>query len=833
MGRFYKTSKPEMIDFMFKLPEQAMMAAVKGADAQLEGQEQYLTDLQKQLKTAALDPDEKRRKARVTELEKKISEHSLKIWENPLAALKEQKGIRDLGQEIFKDLTEGELYAYNTNAAIRQQYYNKAVEDATGKDGRLNVDQVTTAMKAFDLQYASKQGAQFNKETGKFNPYGTELLYDYMDNSEYAKKTAENWEPTTTETWKKTKEGNYWKSEMKRTEILGLDDLTMGILNTMTLDEKVTQPLIQGLQHQAQIKAIEEVKRTGGDYETLYDQYFDKLYQQEFGEIDPATGQLALKPVIDPATKEQKIDPVTKKPISEFKNPGNLYRIAQAAADKKDKNNITTKEDYDADPFDLQAAGKALELANARALEADKQPTVFDRETGEFIETTFEGSTLEEAEAGLDKQLNGLSTSVLDYRNNLFNVLTKGKNLSTEEIDKIKLKFEDLFPTLGGAYAKPNFIELEKYLASVGFEGDVNVTGVKEFKQQWESSYSTYENKKELLKTMKEQTKENLPDIDKANYKAFEIEEDIARTKLSQYEKDLEKSNLKDYGSEGQLKKLIAAEEEKIKNARAQKKKIISNNLNLNPEDTEKNADGTNKNRNTLSFSTYQTHGDLLRGLGVEESKVARVNKVLNDAKKSDFFSLFGGASGAGTFIRNKKGNAMEPFKGSTLGEYFTQPDKYTKTYDEDSGELIIKSITSGDVVLKGNVGDYYIAIDDLDRLGTNSIATTISGSQIINGKPVPVTFDLYTNQLTSTDIKSAIADVSDELSLLAFERKAQKMIEQSKSPKFKVRNDSGRVLYSKSPQGEGIFEFYDDNGNRFTEVKNSKAALAYWKKFK
>ncbi len=126
MGRFYKTSKPEMIDFMFKLPEQAIMTAVKGADAQLEGQEAYLTDLQKQLKTAALDPDEAKRKARVAELEKKISEHSLKIWENPLAAIKEQKGIRDLGQEIFKDLTEGELYAYNTNAAIRKEFEKKS-----------------------------------------------------------------------------------------------------------------------------------------------------------------------------------------------------------------------------------------------------------------------------------------------------------------------------------------------------------------------------------------------------------------------------------------------------------------------------------------------------------------------------------------------------------------------------------------------------------------------------------------------------------------------------------------------------------------------------------
>jgi len=747
MGRFYKTAKPEMMDFMFKVPEQAIMTAIKGADAQLEGQEAYLTDLQKQLKTAALEEDEEKRKARVTELEGKIREHSLKLFENPLLAIKEQKGIRDLGQEIYKDLTEGELYAYNTNYATRQKYYEKAVEDATGKDGRLNVDQVKNAMAAFDAQYKMKEGAKFNKETGKFNPYGTELLYDYVDKSKYAADVANGWESTKYEELKSSQNGSYWWDIGKKTDVLELDELTLGIYNIMSTDPTVMQQVMQDIQLKAQAKAAQEARLTGGNYEELEEKYFNQFRDEEFGVYDPATKQLALEEVLD-EKGQPKINEQTKKPIMKFVNPGNLYRIAQAAADKKNKNDIgTTEKMTGADEFAKIDYTKKKELENARALEADKQASHFDRLTGQYIETTFEGTTLEEAEAGLDKQLNGLSTSVLDYKNNLFKVLTAGKNLNTKQIEAINLKFKELFPESDGANMKPKFNELETYLASLGFEGDPNITGVKEYKEQWESAFNNYENKKELLRTMKDQTKENLPDIDKFTYKALELVEKQARDELSSLEDDLRNNNLGPYGnSEAQLKKLIAEQESKIKDARKDKKSIISKNLNLNPEE---------------------------------------------------------------------------------------QQDKFTRAYNEETGELVIKSVASGSTVFQGNVGNYYIAIDDLDRLGTNSIATTISGTQLVNGKSVPVTFDLYTNQLTSSATKAALGDVKDELALLAFERDAKKTIQQANSPTFKFRNKSGRVLYSKSPDGQGIFEFYDDAGIRQGEAIGSKAALAYWKYFK
>lgn len=826
MGRFYKTAKPEMLDFMFKVPEQAIMTAIKGADAQLEGQEAYLTDLQKQLKTAALDEDEERRKQRVTELEGKIREHSLKIWENPLLAIKEQKGIKDLGQEIYKDLTEGELYAYNTNYTTRQKYYEKAVEDATGKDGRLNVDQVKNAMAAFDAQYNMKGGAQFNKETGKFNPYGTELLYDYVDRSEYAKKTAEGWVTQDTKNWSETLEGQYWKKEEVTKSILGLDELTLGILNTMTTDETVMQPLIQGLQHQAKIKAAQILKASGGDFNKLYKQEFDKLYIEYFGEKDEATGKLKLEPVLN-EDGTPAIDETTKKPIMQFKNPGKLYQEAKAAADKKDKNEIGIGISYTADEFAKINLTKQRELENEKEMERFRNPIAMDSNTGEFMEVTFEGKTLEEAEAGLDKQLISLSNSVVNYKDILIKTLGQGKN--KEELEQIRDKLDKLFPQDGEVYLKPNFAELETYLASQGFAGDKDATGVKTFKNQWNSTYADWENKNETLNILKKQAKENMPDADKAEYNLQKDYEAQARKNLSDLKEALaitKKGGVSKFGNEDRINKLIANEQSIINNSRQKQKTIISKNLNLNPE--------AKNNKNLKSFATQRTRGNVLIEYGVPEEKAYLLDKVLKETGKTNIFSLFGGASAFGTYIRNETGTGMIGFNNTVIGKYFSDQASFKQTWDETTQTFTITD-KDNKVVLTGNVGNYYVALDDLDKVGQNAIATTIVGEQMINGKPQKVTFDLYTNQLSSSTVTDALNTVRDEIDYAAFLRKGERAATQvNNDPEFVFKSNSNRVRYSKSSTGEALVSFYDDNGT-FIQTVGAKSPQAYkaWKSYK
>ena len=820
MGRFYKTAKPEMMDFMFKVPEQAIMTAIKGADAQLEGQEAYLTDLQKQLKTAALEEDEVKRKQRVTELEGKIREHSLKIFENPLLAIKEQKGIRDLGQEIYKDLTEGELYAYNTNYATRKAYEEKVTKEATDKDGRLNVQQVKDAMGAYDAKYAMNKGAQFNKETGKFNPYGTELLYDYVDPSVYAKETANGWESTKTKNWYSTPKGNYWYKITKETDVLELDDLTMGILNTMENDENVTKPIIQNLQHKATVAATARAKETGESFDELYNEAFNKLYTNEFGEIDPATKQLKLEQVLDekgqPVINEQ-----TKKPVMRFVNPGKLYRIAQAAADKKDKNDITTGDEMTgADPF----AMKAQELANAKALEDYKNPIVWDKTTGEFIETMFEGNNVEEAETNLDGQRNALETSALDYKNKLLAVLGKGK--SQKELEKLKVELGKYFerPTLlGQKVGDPDFNGLAKFMATQGFSGDPNLTSVDDFKREWESTNTNLRNKQNALNLLREQAKNNL------NY--YDIQQqtliDNDLTTLIAEKQRLEANYYDPVTKEPRLGminsttgKQLFEVTDKIKKLQKDKDAIVNKYINLNVDDP--------NNINKVSFGTYQTAGEKLKDFGASNEDATAVQKALADLGKESIFSLFGGASANGTFVRNSKGTGMVGLKGTTLGGYFTETDKYDYEYNPTTFQFEVKSKADGEVVFKGNVGNYRLALENLDKVGKNAVAVTINGSQInpITKKRESVSFDLYTNQLKSNTVSSTLKKVEPQTEMMSFTQEATRRASSVKSPKFEYQYNKFISYYPNANNNKGIYVFYDDNKNEIGKYETANEAL-------
>ena len=53
MGRFYKTAKPQMIDFMYKIPENLILASIKAKDEELAAVEKDIFTL-KNLKSQAL-----------------------------------------------------------------------------------------------------------------------------------------------------------------------------------------------------------------------------------------------------------------------------------------------------------------------------------------------------------------------------------------------------------------------------------------------------------------------------------------------------------------------------------------------------------------------------------------------------------------------------------------------------------------------------------------------------------------------------------------------------------------------------------------------------------
>ncbi len=813
MGRFYKTAKPEIMDFMFKVPEQAIMTAIKGADAQIEGQEAYLTDLQKQLKTAALDEDEERRKARVTELEGKIKEHSLKIWENPLLAIKEQKGIRDLGQEIYKDLSEGELYAYNTNYATRQNYYQKAVEDATGKDGRLNVDQVKNAMAAYDSKYAMNKGAQFNKETGKFNPYGTELLYDYVDRSNYAKTTADGWVTQDTKNWGETLEGQYWKKEEVTKSILGLDELTFGILNTMTTDEKVMQPLIQGLQHQAQTKAAQILKASGGDFNKLYKQEFDKLYTEYFGEKDEATNKLKLEEVLD-EKGQPVLDETTKKPIMQFKNPGKLYQEAKAAADKKDKNEIGIGINYTADEFAKINAKLEADKALAQHNKDINIVVGFNTDNKQVIEATLPGDSYDEIVGNLDGEEAQIQKDAQDYKKQLLFLLTKNDPSAHKEVDeKLKLLFSS---------DTPDFEGIKTYLNSkdVG-AGDKNLTGADDFQRSYEQRKIKLQNQRTILDAKVEEGEENIRSYDYPFYVSKKVIAAGLKDEIAKKQEALKNA------TNDETKKQITAEINQLQKdfitADKERKQYIGRGQNYNTK--------TEKNLNTVTRTAKATSGDQLLDWGAPKEEAKRFQEALSTLEEKPLWNWVGGGSNAQ--IRNNDGTGMMKFSGSTMNDYFFDLDTYTQEINPITKEFEITDKKTGQLVFKGKTGNYQIAIDDFNAIGANAITTTITGRRRDkDGEWVTTNFDVFipSSELSNSTVSNSLTKYQGEQALTALTRKAEASAKGIKNPNFTYQHNRYiSVMPRGGTDGKAIYIFNDGKGN-IEQVETSQKALDLFK---
>jgi hypothetical protein len=464
MGRFYKTAKPNMIDFMYQVPEQAILGAIKGADAQLEKQEQFLTDFQKQLKLQALDPDTERQKELLKQYEDQIKEYSLKISSNPLDALKQKQGIRDLGNKIYQDVTRGELGAQYAQYAIRQKHLEEETKRATNADGSIRQEDVDAAMAAFDRRYAAekrdpvtgelieKGGLNYNPATGKYRSYSPEKLVNYFDISEEAKRQAEGWEPdvdTDFTTQYLDKSGNYLITDKQGREILKKDDLAFGIYNTILTNPEATK------QRNQMIRIMSGAKP--GTEEYLRE--WEKIYgvRQDRGNLgSPFAMETVMQSVTDPATGKTEVKPLTRKvqkvdengkPIEgEFEekevkrmvNPGEIFAISQAAADRKDKNKIVSSITQEAtEPFKT-ALQQQKEIAVAKA-KADydeklKQESTWDFATKEVITKTFgDYKTNQELNSSFVNRDTALSEKIGNTHRNLNSLIESAANLSKEQ----------------------------------------------------------------------------------------------------------------------------------------------------------------------------------------------------------------------------------------------------------------------------------------------------------------------------------------------------------------------------------------------------------------
>jgi hypothetical protein len=402
MGRFYKTASPQMVDFMYKIPEQALYKAIEGVDKQIDTEYLYKTETEKLLQKKSLSPDEQEQKEILEGYQKGIDEVSQLLSTSSLGALKDKQRIRDLQSKIYQDVTRGKLAAQYANYDIRAKHYAEELKRATDKDGTVREEDLAEAMKKFDEAYAAekrdektgelieKGGVNYNPTTGKYRTYGTEKLVDYYDSQAKFAEIAKDWKPSTdTDITKEKLVGNYYVTTKEKDKLLPLNELTLGVYNTMLYDPKAMSYYTQKARIRSggdKAKFEQEMTRLFGERVDPGNPY-SRFKMEEVKDAEGKTVMQKVKKMKDGKEVEEEV------PMTRMANPGELFMAAQVAADKQDIKEIVRSETLDLTEQAKSSIDQAKEIAVAKAKADDEEKrklsSTWNIATNEVTTSTF------------------------------------------------------------------------------------------------------------------------------------------------------------------------------------------------------------------------------------------------------------------------------------------------------------------------------------------------------------------------------------------------------------------------------------------------------------
>jgi len=182
MGRFYQTSKAQMIDFSLKLPEEMMIQAVKFQDQminkELAAYAQYTASLVGQ---GFGTTDEQKLKGIFQGYQDKIDSQTKELYGNVLEWRKMAPKLRTLGKNIYNDKTKGEWGAiqgnYNAHAAAVQKREELIKQNP---DKFLTSDAEKISQVEY-LKWEEQGGTQWNPNTKTGNSFGGISMREYVD----------------------------------------------------------------------------------------------------------------------------------------------------------------------------------------------------------------------------------------------------------------------------------------------------------------------------------------------------------------------------------------------------------------------------------------------------------------------------------------------------------------------------------------------------------------------------------------------------------------------------------------------------------------------------
>jgi hypothetical protein len=175
MGRFYKTSKPEYLDFIYKQPNNLLLKAVEKAEAGVDKNLASVADLYGRLKSEALKPDTERRDEIIQGYKKAIDDLSMAIYKDPMSFRGYTPTIKKTRDAIMDNLERGELAAMASNVKARQAYSDKL--DAQVKAKSISQPQANWLLNKYDNDFRVRKGTKYagpsayqSYKTGYFAP---------------------------------------------------------------------------------------------------------------------------------------------------------------------------------------------------------------------------------------------------------------------------------------------------------------------------------------------------------------------------------------------------------------------------------------------------------------------------------------------------------------------------------------------------------------------------------------------------------------------------------------------------------------------------------------
>jgi exonuclease VII small subunit len=654
MGRFYKTASPQMVDFMYKIPEQALLKAIEGTDKQIDTENLYVTESQKLLQKKALNPDNTRQEELIKQHQQGIDEVSQMLASSPLAALNDRQKVRAIQKKIYEDVTRGELGAQYKNYDMRQQYLTEETKRATEKDGSINIAQVNEAMNRWDTDFAKGDideqgnvkkpgGTAYDPTTGTYRNYATEKLVNYFDATEEVKKQAEGWEPdVSTDITRQylDKSGNYIITDKQGREILKKDDLTFGLYNLVLTNPEATNFYNQGIRIRSGAKPgteeyLKEWERVYGVRQqrgNLGSPFATESIMQTV--TDPATGKTETKPLTQKVQKyDEKGNPIEgqfeDKEVKRMSNPGEIFGIAQAQAERKDKNKIVssiTQDETEAYKVGLQ---QQKEIAVAKAKEDDKEfreakaNVSLNNNNAETKNIVIAQKNNKEAYEALSLQKTNIISSVSKKGEELIDVINNSGKPAKEKERLLNELKAIMTPLEAGAkdLKTLDFSKLKNFLVSNKITGAGDVaTGIDGLSQSYTQSSIDYKNKNEHYSTLRNISKPK--DYDKLQQEIKNIEEveikDIRKNNNALYAEYLRLNSLQNNLQSVKNKQAttdawnkyqeglekVKKVEKKLETAKTNHQKLISEwNKNFDANLDYNNKNGANSNTTTVFSS--------------------------------------------------------------------------------------------------------------------------------------------------------------------------------------------------------------------------------------